>query len=170
MCSLIKSVGSSNNLSRAPVLTKHVRRHTISRPLDVAPYTRRVTSSQTPTHFPYVWDHEAQSQTNWPRLHTWLILSIHEHTGAKLSSRGCVIMCVCVCVRAFWCACVCVCVYVCMTGYILADDGMIIRLCKRLILFHIKSCYLLKRCRPQLSVCLFYLLTNTLFVSYIDNV
>jgi len=92
-------------------------------------------------------------------LYTWLILRIHENTGANLSSRGCVVMCVWAC----WCACVC------MTVNILDDDGLIIRLIKRLILFHIKSCYPLRWCCPQLRVCLFYLLINTVFVSYIDN-
>jgi len=50
----------------------------------------------------------------------------------------------------------CVCVYVCarararMTGNVFAEDGLIIRLWKRLILFHITSCYPLRRFRPQL--------------------
>ena len=65
---------------------------------------------------------------------------------------------------------VCACVHVCMIVNILDDDGLIIRLCERLILFHIQSCYPLRRFRPQLTVCLFYLLTITVFVSYIDNV
>ena len=45
-------------------------------------------------------------------------------------------MCVCVCV-CVWCVCVCVSALVCecMTGYVFADDGVIIRLCKRLICF-----------------------------------
>ena len=89
-------------------------------------------------------------------------------------ARVLVSACVCVCVRArvlvSACVCVCVCVSVCMTGYMLADDGLIIRLCKYLILFQMQSCYPLRTFRPQLTVCLFCLLTDTVFVSYIDNV
>ena len=51
-------------------------------------------------------------------------------------------MCVCVCV----CVCVCARAYVCvrarvwlwMPEYVFADDGLLIRLCKRLILFWMK--------------------------------
>jgi len=96
-------------------------------------------------------------------------------------------VCVCVlwCVCGVWCVCVCVCavvcvwcvvcgvcvcsVSVCMTGYVLADDGVTIRLCKGLILFHIQTCYPLRRFRPQLTV-RFYLSTNTVFDNCTDNV
>jgi hypothetical protein len=61
--------------------------------------------------------------------------------------------------RARACGCVCACVR--MTGYVFADGGSIIRLWKRPILFHIVSCYPVRKFRPQLMVSLFYLLTNT---------
>jgi len=63
---------------------------------------------------------------------------------------------------------VCVCVF--MTGYVFADDGLIIRLWKLLILFHITSRYLLRSFRPKLRISLYHLLTNTIFVGSIDNV
>jgi len=86
----------------------------------------------------------------------------------------CVVRCVCVLCVCVVCVCVCVvcvvCVSVCMTGYVSADDVVIIRLWKHLILFHVESCYSVRTFRPQLTVCLFYLLTNTVWVSCIDNV
>ena len=55
---------TTKNLDLAPVLTKDdVTHHATSRPLDIAPYTKRVTSSQPPTTFPYVWSHKAESRT-----------------------------------------------------------------------------------------------------------
>ena len=65
---------------------------------------------------------------------------------------------------------VCVCVCVCITRYVSADDGVIIRLFKRLLLFHSELCYPLRRFLLQLTVSLFYLLTNIVLVSSIANV
>jgi len=121
-----------NNLDPAPVLTKHeVRQHANSRLLNVAPYTRRVTSSQSPTHFPHVWDHDAHCRTN---LITVTYVTYINHTlvhRCEFKFRGCVVCvcawsCVCVCARArarvlvsacvcvraraCWCQRVCVCV------------------------------------------------------------
>jgi hypothetical protein len=94
-----------------------------------------------------------------PSLCMWDLLSIHEATDVIWWSQVCV--------------CVCVCVYVCagcMTWYDFPDDGLIIQLWKCQIFFHIGSCYPLRSFHLQLTVSLFYLLTNTLLVSCIDNV
>ena len=64
------------------------------------------------------------------------ILIIHEYTGMNLLLRA--HMCVFVCA--------------CMPEYVFADDGLLIRLCKRLILFRIESCFNLRAFCPLLKV------------------
>ena len=64
--------------------------------------------------------------------------------------------CVCVCIRV----CVCVCVF--------TDDGSIISLCKRRILFHIDTP---STEFPSPINCMFlYFLTNTVIVISINNI
>ena len=112
MYSLINSAVSAKHLGLAPVHNKDdVRQHATSRPFDVEPYTRRVASSQSPTHFPSVWHHEAHYRTN---LTTVTFVTLIQHTWVHSCEFKFARLCVCVGVRVCVCPCVCVCVCVCV--------------------------------------------------------